>query len=86
MTTDIKETKHGPEHLERTRGGQVYRPPVDILETVDELTLVADVPGVKSDAIEIDFEDGVLSIRGKVDRRHGEKVNFLLAEYGLGDF
>jgi HSP20 family molecular chaperone IbpA len=71
---------------ERTRGGQIYRPRVDILETPDELTLVADIPGVKSDCVDIDFEDGVLTVQGRVEPRYGEKANFLLCEYGIGDF
>ena len=74
------------EGAERTRGGPTYRPHVDILEVGDELTLVADLPGVKSDAIDINFEDGVLSVQGKVEPRYGEKVNFLLCEFGIGDF
>ncbi|REK10826.1 MAG: Hsp20/alpha crystallin family protein [Planctomycetota bacterium] len=86
MANETTATPAAPEVAERTRGGQVYRPNVDILETRDELTLVADVPGVKSDAIDIDFEDGVLTIQGKVEPRYGEKRNFVLREYGIGDF
>jgi HSP20 family protein len=80
-TATIQETGE-----ERTRGERVYRPYVDIVETSEELTLVADVPGAKSDAIDIDFEDGVLTIYGRVEPRYGENVNFLLREYGTGDF
>lgn len=86
MATETSVAQPTPESAERTRGGQVYRPYVDIVETSDELTLRADLPGVKSNAIDIDFEDGVLTIQGKVEPRYGENVNFLLREYGLGDF
>lgn len=86
MATDTS-LKQGPEAgAERLRGGQVYRPNVDILETAEELTLIADVPGVKSDAVDIDFDDGVLTIQGKVEPRYGDRVDFLLSEYGIGDF
>jgi HSP20 family protein len=71
---------------EHTRRGRAYRPRVDILETPEELTLLADVPGVKSDRVDIDFEDGVLTIHCRVEPRYGEKANFLLSEYGIGDF
>ena len=57
MATDTNVAQAELQGAERTRGGQVYRPQVDILEKSDELTLVADIPGVKSDAIDIDFED-----------------------------
>jgi HSP20 family protein len=86
MTTETSVTQSTPEGAERTRGGQVYRPYVDIVETSEELTLTADVPGVKSGAIDIDFEDGVLTIQGKVEPRYGENVDFLWREYGIGDF
>ncbi len=85
MTTEATLTNE-PQAAERTRGGRVYRPNVDILESQDELTLVADVPGVKCDSINIDFDDGVLTIQGKVAQRYGEDTAFLLREYGIGDF
>ncbi len=86
MATDTNATQAELQAAERTRGGQVYRPQVDILERAEELTLVADIPGVKSEAIDIDFEDGVLTIQGKVEPRYGETTNFLHREYGIGDF
>ena len=71
---------------ERTRGGQCYRPHVDILEANDELMLVADMPGVKSDSIDVNFEDGLLTLQGRVEPRYGQRVDFLHYEYGVGDF
>jgi len=70
---------------ERTRAGRVYRPNVDILETTDELTLIADVPGATGDAIDIDFDEGILTVQARVNPR-GEDRNDLLREYGVGDF
>ena len=84
MTTETNVQE--PVAAERTRSGRVYRPNVDILENDQELTLVADVPGVDSESIDIDFEDGLLTIQGKVAPRYGENNHFLLREYGLGDF
>jgi HSP20 family molecular chaperone IbpA len=83
MTT---ETSVQEPQTERTRGDAVYRPYVDIVETSEELILSADLPGAKGSAIDIDFEDGVLTIQGKVEPRYGERRNFLLREYGIGDF
>ena len=42
--------------------------------------------GVKSDAIDIDFEDGVLTIQGHVAPRGNENVGYLLQGYGVGGF
>jgi len=43
------------------------------------------MPGVTGDSIAIDFEEGVLTIQGKVAPRKVEGVG-LLQEYGVGDF
>jgi HSP20 family protein len=85
MTTETA-VKNEPETVERTRGGPVYRPNVDILEAPNELTLVADMPGVNNESIDIDFEDGLLTVQGKVGQRHENEGHLLLREYGLGDF
>jgi len=71
---------------ERTRSEQFYRPNVDILEKADELVLVADLPGVKADEVDIRFEQGELTIHGRAKPRYEEGTKFLLNEYGIGDF
>jgi len=71
---------------ERTRSGRYYRPDVDILEKDDELLVLADVPGAKSDRIDIQFDDGMLTIHAEVEARHDEKTEYLLFEYGTGDY
>ena len=51
---------------EETRGrARHLRPPVDIFETQNGLTVVADLPGVEKDAIEIRVDNGALSIDGQ---------------------
>lgn len=85
MATDTSLKPTDPQAAEGTRG-RVYRPRVDILETADELTLLADVPGATSDGIDIDFDEGVLTIQGKIQPRYGADVELLLNEYGIGDF
>lgn len=72
--------------MERTRSGLVFRPNVDILEQGDELTLFADMPGVRPGDIDVNFENGTLTIYGRVPQRQGEETTYLRAEYGIGDF
>ncbi len=71
---------------EHTRSGNFYRPLVDIIERTKELLVVADMPGVKSGDIDIQFEDGALTIRGPVDERQPESGAPLLQEYGVGEY
>ncbi len=86
MATEVNVKQNEQGGAERTRTGECYRPNVDILEQTDEVLLVADMPGVRSDAVDIDFKDGVLTIQGRVESRHRNGARFLLAEYGIGDF
>lgn len=71
---------------EQTRGGRHYRPNVDIIENSRELLLLADMPGVAKDHIDIDFEQGILTIHGRVESREREGLAALWREYGVGDF
>ncbi len=71
---------------EHTRSGRYYRPAVDILETADELTVLADVPGAKPESIDVRFEDGALTIHAQVPLRRDEDAEYLLHEYAVGDF
>lgn len=71
---------------ERTRPGRAYVPNVDIVEQRDALVLTADMPGVAPDGVDIEFENGMLTIHGRVQPRESEGRTFLLREYGVGDF
>ncbi len=70
---------------ESTRSGVFFTPRVDIFETDNELRLIADVPGVRPDDVDLRFEKGELILHARVNPRH-ENENFLLREYDEGDF
>jgi HSP20 family molecular chaperone IbpA len=72
-----------PEH---THSGPYYRPNVDIYELADQLVVQADVPGAKNNEIDIQFEDGALSIHARVPARHESQGPYLRQEYDVGDF
>lgn len=53
---------------EETRSpGRVLSPAVDIFESVESLTLIADLPGVDKGGLEISTEKEVLTINGTVE-------------------
>jgi HSP20 family protein len=70
---------------ERTRGGVYFTPRVDILETDKELTLYADMPGVRPEDIDLRYERGELLLHGRVQPRE-RNGSLLLQEYEVGDF
>ncbi|MFP3871058.1 MAG: Hsp20/alpha crystallin family protein [Syntrophobacteria bacterium] len=71
---------------EQTRPGPVYLPAVDIFESEDAITLLADMPGVSSDHVSIDLHEGQLTIAGEVEDQRGEQEQILLQEYETGRF
>jgi len=70
---------------ELTRGTTTFTPRVDIIETPEELLLYADLPGVKSEDVDVRFENGELILHGKCPPRH-QPGNFLRNEFDVGDF
>lgn len=49
-----------------THQGPYYEPAVDIYETEDALTLVADLPGVLPEQVETDIRDSLLTITARL--------------------
>lgn len=80
-----RQTGHEVAEREPTRVPR-YRPDVDILETPDELRVLADMPGVDPEKIDVKFENGTLAIYGRVDRPDDGNRTYLVREYGVGDF
>jgi len=75
------------QQAERMRSGRTYVPNVDILENDEKLLLLADMPGVKSDDLDIRYEHGELAVHGRVQPRQGtEQGSYMLREYGVGDY
>ena len=69
---------------ETTRSQARYvTPPVDIFETSEGLTVVADVPGLDEKNLEIHVDQGVLTIEGKAVFGTGE---LLWREYAMDGY
>jgi HSP20 family protein len=58
---------------------------VDICETDRELTLFAEVPGVRPEDVDLNYEKGELTLYARVRPRHGQH-DLLLQEYEEGDY
>jgi len=74
-----------PNTTESTRHHERYvAPPVNIYETREGLVVVADVPGVAQEALEVRVDENVLTIRGHV--RHAVPGDVIYREYELVNF
>lgn len=71
---------------EQTRPGRIFTPDVDIFETEKEMTLLADMPGVKAQDLSIDLNENVLTLSGDVKPPEGEKESDVLREYETGKY
>src|SRR4051812_31943254 len=75
-----------PQGTERTRDRPVYVPRVDIVETEDALEILADMPGMTRESVEVTLEQRVLSIRGRAAIPLPEGLAPLYLEYEPGDY
>jgi len=74
------------ETVERTRSGKVFVPAVDIIDSENELVLLADIPGSKENSIDITLENNLLTIQGNVSWNDPEGYEPSYIEYEVGDF
>ncbi len=71
---------------EGTRPGPVFVPAVDIFENANEITVLADMPGVESNNVDIDLRDNQLTIVGRVEPVEEEKEVSLYREFNWGNY
>ncbi len=71
---------------ETMRPGPVFIPAVDIVENQNEITVLADMPGVDSKQVDIDLRENRLTIQGRVEPPEGEKEASVYREFHWGDY
>ena len=79
-----KNQTNGLAPTEVTRG-VTFTPPVDIVETEDELLLYADLPGVTQDDVDVRFENGELTLHARRQSAAADREAWLL-ENDTGDY
>lgn len=82
----VKDKQEVAAPAEQTRPGVVFTPDVDIFENDQQITLLADMPGVASDDITIDLNDNVLNIAGGVKPFEAGDEKDVLIEFEIGRY
>jgi HSP20 family protein len=82
----VKEKQEVAASIEQTRPGAVFVPNVDIFETDKQITLLADLPGVTAENLNIDLRDNILTLSGEVMPFEGADEKDLLIEYEIGKY
>ena len=71
---------------EQLKAGLVFSPAIDIFETDKEITLLADMPGVRAGNLTVDLKENVLSLNGEVQAPEGPNEVDLFREYRTGSY
>ncbi len=71
---------------EPTKPEKQYVPAVDIFETAEAVNVLAEMPGVAKEGVEIELENETLTIRGTVASENQEGETFLLREFEPGSY
>jgi HSP20 family protein len=82
----VKEKQELASPAEQTRPGLVFTPSVDIFENDKEIVLLADMPGVRAEALNIDLRDNTLTLDGGVEPFEAEGEKEVLIEYEVGKY
>jgi HSP20 family molecular chaperone IbpA len=82
----VKEKQQVAVPAKQTRPGLVFTPVVDIFETEREISLLADMPGVASDDVNVDLREGVLTLSGDVKPWEGAEESDVLVEFEIGKY
>jgi HSP20 family protein len=83
---EVQEKKELVSKEEKTAPARYYVPNTDIYETEDALTVVMEMPGVEKKDIDVNLENDVLRIEGRIDFGKYEGLEPLYTEYNVGHF
>jgi HSP20 family molecular chaperone IbpA len=81
-----KGKKEVADPAEQTKPGLLFTPAVDIFENEKELTIIADMPGVKPKDLEIDLRKDTLSIIGDVEAPESPGETDIVREFRTGRY
>lgn len=82
----VREKQEVASPAEQTTPGLVFTPAVDIFETEKQITLLADMPGVKAEDLTIDLRDNTLTLAGDIAPVDESSEEEILVEYETGRY
>ena len=82
----VQEKKEQVTKEEKTVPARYYVQNTDIYETDDALTVVMEIPGVEKKDVDVNIENDVLRVEGRLDFTKYEGLEPLYTEYNVGHF
>jgi HSP20 family protein len=71
---------------EPTTPMRAFLPTTDIFENEDALTVVLEMPGVDKSNIDVDIENGVLTVEGRINFDKYKGMQPIYSEYNVGPY
>jgi HSP20 family molecular chaperone IbpA len=82
----VREKQELAQQEEKTISGRFYVPATDIFETEEALTLMLEMPGVGKNNVEVQIENDVLRVEGKIDYAGYKAIEPVYTEYNVGHY
>lgn len=82
----VQRKKEVAQKEEKTTPARYFVPYTDIYETEKVLTLVMEMPGVEKKNVDIQLENDVLRIEGRIDFSKYEGLEPVYSEYNVGHY
>jgi HSP20 family protein len=82
----VREKQELAQQEEKTVPGRYYMPAADIFETDDALTLMLEMPGVTKNNVDVQIENDVLRVEGKIDYSAYKDIEPVYTEYNVGHY
>ena len=90
MTTneiELKKTETAePQKIDREQAYPLRTPKTDIYETHDSFVIIAEVPGVETQNMDITLTNNILTLDARVTASHTDEQDPVYQEYIAGDF
>ena len=82
----VQQKREVQQKQESTIPSRQFMPVTDIFETDQALTLILEMPGVKKESVDVQVENDVLTISGRIDFSKYEGLQPVYTEYNVGDY
>ena len=82
----VREKQELAQQEEKTIAGRYYVPAADIFETDEALTLLLEMPGVGKNNVDVQIENDVLRVEGKIDFSSYKDIEPVYTEYNIGHY
>ena len=82
----VREKQELAQQEEKMVPGRYYMPAADIFETDDALTLLLEMPGVSKNNVDVQVENDVLRVEGKIDYSAYKDIEPVYTEYNVGHY